>query len=169
MAPYAYAFVGDEKKAFSGGRAPTPDNNAFLAAVRFLWPGARDANSHFPADFITATTTARVSIHQDARMACAHIIEGMLDLEQEEHHPETITDLWRGVRNRITTIEAESTAMEGLWHRVFTRFIKGHQGNTRKEWSLARLVREPRALADFVAEVITMYNRVEQDASHRRV
>lgn len=41
--PWSYAFIGDDKKQFSGGVAGNERNNAYLAAASHVWPGANSS------------------------------------------------------------------------------------------------------------------------------
>lgn len=41
FAPFGYSFIGKAEVSESGGEAPSPSSNPFVAVAQDVWPGAK--------------------------------------------------------------------------------------------------------------------------------
>ncbi|CAN0441696.1 unnamed protein product [Pylaiella littoralis] len=55
LTPFAYSYIGTAKVSESGGQAPSPATNPFVAVAKHVWPGADTSPEWQGMIFLPAT------------------------------------------------------------------------------------------------------------------
>ncbi|CAN0435667.1 unnamed protein product, partial [Pylaiella littoralis] len=88
------------------GEAPSATTNPYLAVARHAWSDGSTSSS-WQASFTALVSSHRSSWHSEIRTCLCDFSIALMEKEDVAKNPFSCTDLFRGVKARVTALEQD--------------------------------------------------------------